>query len=126
MTPASKPQAPDDAPSGQRRIPKRQLLWLSAGLGLWFSAVVWVYVLHELGCSFRWSPAALRLSFAAVILVHLGLIGALWWQQTRRGPNPAFGKAGEFLHWVIVGTLIAGLAKIIFTLGPTLFLSVCT
>ncbi|MFG1370669.1 hypothetical protein V5F32_00670 [Xanthobacter oligotrophicus] len=117
---------PADRPTGARRIPSRQLPWLAPGFCIWFSALVFVYVLHSMGCAFGWSAATIRLSLSLALIVHLALIGVLWRLQARRGSNPAFGRAGTFLHWIIVGTLVSALVKIVFTLGPILFLTACT
>ncbi|MDQ0511755.1 hypothetical protein [Ancylobacter amanitiformis] len=112
--------------TGARRAPARQILWLAPGFCLWFSALVVVYVLHSVGCAFGWSAGTLRLSLAAALIIHIAAIAGLWRVQALRGPNPSFGRTGVFLHWIIIGTLVSALAKIVLTLGPTLFLSACT
>lgn len=104
----------------------RDLWWLTWGFLIWASALVLVYVFHSLGCAFAWPSGTTRLILALVLVTHMVLIGVLWRIQTRRGPNPAHGRMGDFFYWVILATLASALVKIIFTLGPTLFLTVCT
>lgn len=108
-----------------RSPPARDLWWLVPGFGLWFSALVFVYALHHIGCAFGWSAGAIRLSLVVALVVHLAAIGLLWWLAARNGPNPSYGPTGRFLHWIIVGTLVAAIVKIVFTLGPSLFLTAC-
>lgn len=113
------------ASARQKGVPASQILWLAPGFCLWFSALVFVYVLHTMGCSFGWSAGSIRLSLTLALLVHIAAIAVLWRMQARRRPDPAFGRAGSFMHWVIIGTLVSALAKIVFTLGPVLFLTAC-
>ena len=112
----------DTAP---RPVPARELWGLTWGFLIWASALVLVYTVHSLGCAFAWAPGATRLVLAGVILAHMALIGALLLVRTRRGPDPAQGRAGAFFYWVILATLAAALVKIVFTLGPALLLTVC-
>ena len=53
-----------------------QRLWLLVlGFGVWCSALITVYVLHSVGCTFAWSAETIRLSLGLAILAHLVLIG---------------------------------------------------
>lgn len=117
--------ASNEVTANRKHLASRQILWLASGFGIWASALVVLYVLHSVGCAFGWSSDTIRLSLAAVLVVHVGLIGLLWRVQATRRPDPALGQIASFLHWIIIATLIAALAKIVFGLGPTLFLSVC-
>lgn len=114
-----------DAKPAARAFPAGSLPWLAAGFCLWFSALVFVYALHHIGCLYGWSAGSLRWSLALALLVHIAAIGLLWHIERRRGANASAGRTGVFMHWIILGTLVAALAKIVFTLGPTLFLTVC-
>ena len=115
-------ELPGAATSDEKDIPFRQILWLALGFGLWFSALIVIYVLHSVGCAFGWPQGTIRLSVVLALVVHIALIGLLWRVQATRAP---FGRKSAFLHWVIVATLIAALAKIVFSLGPVLFLTMC-
>jgi hypothetical protein len=106
-------------------VPNRRLWWLLAGFGVWCSALVVIYALHAVGCAFGWSASALRLSFALVLLVHLGAIVWMWRDQAGGGVASGYGPTGAFLHTVVIWTLIAALATIVLTLGPTIALRTC-
>ena len=49
--------------------------------------------------------------------------GWTYWDSTR---GLRLGVRDDFLHWVIVWTLIAAVVTIVFTLGPALLLTSCT
>ena len=108
-----------------RAVPARDLWGLTWGFLIWASALVLVYATHSIGCAFGWPTGATRLALAAILLAHMALIGMLWRARTRRGPDPAQGRAGAFFYWVVLATLAAALVKIVFTLGPALLLTVC-
>jgi hypothetical protein len=107
-------------------VPAHRLWYLVLGFGAWCSALLTVYVLHSLGCIFVWPAHTIRLSLGLAILVHLGLIGWIWQNYAKAPADPALGPTGPFLHWVMVWTLLAAVATIVFTLGPTLLLTSCT
>ena len=109
-----------------RPVPNHRLWLLVLGFGAWCSALVTVYVLHSLGCTFAWSAHTIRLNLGLAILVHLGLIGWIGQSYAKPPADAALGPTGSFLHWVIVWTLLAAVATIVFTLGPTLLLTSCT
>jgi hypothetical protein len=109
-----------------RPVPAQRLWLLVLGFGVWCSALVTVYVLHSVGCTFAWSAGTIRLGVGLAILAHLGLIGWLWRNYGMPPADPAFGPTGSFLQWVIAWTLLAALVTIIFTLGPALLLTSCT
>lgn len=111
--------------AAEGRLAGRQFLWLAPGFCLWLSALVLIYVIHSLGCAFGWAPGRIRLGLAATLVVHILAIGVLWRVELRRKPELAESRTGLFLHWAILGTLAGALVKIVFTLGPTLFLSAC-
>lgn len=101
-------------------------LWLLVlGFGAWCSALVTVYVLHSVGCTFAWSANSLRVCLGLAILGHLGLIGWQWRNYAMTPADRALGPTGSFLHWVILWTLIAAFVTIVFTLGPPLLLTSC-
>jgi hypothetical protein len=108
-----------------RPVPAQRLWFLVLGFGAWCSALITVYVLHSVGCTFARSTDTLRLSLGLAIFAHLVLIGWLWrnYAKTR---DSALGPTGSFLHWVIAWTLVAAFVTIVFTLGPTLLLTTCT
>jgi hypothetical protein len=109
-----------------RPVPNHRLWLLVLGFGAWCSALITVYGLHSVGCTFFWSADTIRLSLGLAILAHLVLIGWLWRNYASAPADPAFGPTGSFLHWVIVWTLLAAVVTIVFTLGPTLLLTSCT
>ena len=59
-------------------LPPRRLWWLGAGFALWCSALVMLYALHAIGCTFGWGAAALRVSLAFVFVAHVVVIAWLW------------------------------------------------
>jgi hypothetical protein len=108
-----------------RAVPPSRLWWLVAGFGVWFSALVILYALHDIGCTFAWSDGTLRLALVLVLLVHLIVIGWMWRALARADSDPAFGAAGAFVHTVIVWTLIAAFVATVLTLAPPLLLQRC-
>ena len=125
MNAKSQSAAPTGGVAGARHGPAYYPWLLALGFGVWASALVIVYVLHSVGCTFGWSTGALRLSLTLTILVHLALIGALWRTYARTGPAPDLGHTDSFLRWVTIGTLVAAFVTTIVTLGPALFLTMC-
>ena len=109
-----------------RPVPAYRLWLLVLGFGAWCSALITVYVLHSVGCTFAWSANTIRLSLGLAILAHLVLIGWLWRTYAMTPADPALGPTGSFLDWVILWTLLAAFVTIVFTLGPTLLLKSCT
>lgn len=108
-----------------RPVPPRQLWLLAAGFGLWGSATIALYALHAVGCAFAWPTGTLRLVLGLVLFAHLAVIGWLGFSYAKTRPQPAFGAVGQFLHWVVMGTLIAAFVAVVCTLGPTLLLVTC-
>jgi hypothetical protein len=108
-----------------RPVPPRKLWWLLAGFGVWCSALVVIYALHAVGCAFAWPAGPLRLSIAVVLLAHLGVIVWMWRDRAEGGAEPDFGPTGTFLRTVGVWSVLAALATIVLTLGPTIALSTC-
>jgi hypothetical protein len=109
----------------ERPIPPRQLWWLAAGFTVWCSALVTLYAIHGIGCAFAWSTGSLRLWLAAALLAHLIVLGLMWREIGRAGPDSGFGPTGAFLHWAVLGTLITSLVATIVTFGPALLLATC-
>lgn len=109
-----------------RPVPAHRLWPLVLGFGAWCSALITVYVLHSVGCTFAWSADTIRLGLSLAILAHLVLIGWLWRTYAMTPADPALDPAGSFLDWVILWTLLAAFVTIVFTLGPTLLLKSCT
>lgn len=110
----------------ERPVPPRQLWWLAAGFTVWCSALVALYAIHGIGCAFGWSAGSLRLWLAVALLVHLIVLGWMWRDFARTGPETGFGPTAVFLHWTVVGTLITALAATVITFGPSLLLATCT
>jgi hypothetical protein len=108
-----------------RAVPPRHLWWLAGGFGVWFSALVILYALHDIGCAFAWSDGALRLALALVLLAHLIVIGWMWRALARASPDPAFGEAGTFVHTLILWTVMAAFVATLLTLAPPLLLQRC-
>jgi len=109
-----------------RAVPPRRLWWLLAGFAVWCSALAFLYALHAIGCAFAWPPGLLRLGLALVLLGHLAVIGWMWRDQAASGADRSLGPTGAFLRTVVIWSLIAALATILLTLGPTLALATCT
>jgi len=108
-----------------RPVPPSRLWWLVAGFGVWCSALAVLYALHAIGCAVAWSAGPLRLGLGLVLLGHLVAIGWMWRDLAVASPDPVFGRAGTFLHTVVVWTLIAAFVATVLTLGPTLLLAKC-
>ena len=110
----------------ERPVPPRQLWWLAAGFTVWCSALVVLYAIHGIGCAFAWSAGSLRLWLAGALLAHLIVLGWMWRDFARTGPEAGFGPTAVFLHWTVVGTLITALTATVITFGPPLLLATCT
>ena len=108
-----------------RAVPPSRLWWLAAGFGVWCSALVFLYALHDIGCVFAWPAGSLRLALVLVLLAHLIVIGWMWRRLARPDPDPAVGEPATFLHTVIVWTLLAAFVATVLTLGPPLLLIGC-
>jgi hypothetical protein len=109
----------------ERPVPPRRLWWLAAGFTVWCSALVALYAIHGIGCTFGWSTDSLRLWLAAALLAHLIVLGLLWRDIARAGPDTDFGPTGAFLNWAVTGTLITALVATAITFGPPLLLATC-
>ena len=108
-----------------RTVAPRRLWWLGAGFTVWCSALVVLYALHAIGCAFGWPTGPLRSSMVVVFVVHLVVIGWMWRNFAKAGPDPADGQTGSFLHQAIVWTAIAAVVATLLTFGPPLLLSTC-
>ena len=108
-----------------RCVPTRRLWWLVAGFGVWCSALVSLYAVHAIGCTFAWPGGALRLALGLVLLAHLIVLGWMWRDQRAAARLSDRGPTGVFLQTVVVWTLIAALIATLLTLGPTLALTTC-
>ena len=108
-----------------QQLPPRRLWWLAAGFVLWCSALVMLYALHAIGCTFGWGAAALRVSLAFVFVAHVVVIAWLWRDLATRKPDHAHGRSGVFLHEVTTWTLIAALASTVIVFSPMLLLTTC-
>ncbi len=106
-------------------VPPRQLGLLVAGFGIWCSALVVLYALHAIGCTFAWPTEALRLGLVVILLIHLALLGWLWRGQARRPSDVDVDTTAAFLRWVNIGCLIAAIAATVLVLGPPLLLTTC-
>ena len=106
-------------------LPPRRLWWLGAGFALWCSALVMLYALHAIGCTFGWGAAALHVSLAFVFVAHVVVIAWLWRDLATRKPDRAYGRSGVFLHEVATWTLIAALASTVIVFSPMLLLTTC-
>ena len=104
-------------------LPPRRLWWLAAGFVLWCSALVMLYALHAIGCTFGWATTALRVGLALVFVAHVVVIAWLWRHRATRTPDPAHGTSGTFLHEVATWTLIAALASTVLVFSPRLWLT---
>lgn len=109
----------------ERPVPSRQLWWLAAGFTVWCSALVVLYAIHGIGCAFAWSAGTLRIWLAMALLAHLIVLGWMWRDIVRAGPDDGVGSTGAFLHWAVVATLITALVATVITLGPPLLLTAC-
>lgn len=108
-----------------RAVSPRRLWGLVAGFGVWSSALAILYALHAVGCAFAWSAGLLRLGLAVVLVAHLTVIGWMWRDLAKAGPNPVFGQTGTFLHMVTLWSVIAAFVATVITLGPSLLLTTC-
>ena len=118
--------APDGTAATGRALPPSHLWWLAAGFGVWCSALVVLYALHAIGCTFAWPSTTLRLSLALVLLAHLVVIGWLWGHLlVKPEPHREPGPTGNFLHSAIVWTVICAFVATVVTLAPPLLLNTC-
>ena len=107
----------------ERTVPPRHLWWLAAGFTIWCSALVTLYAIHGFGCAFAWSAGSLRPWLAVALLVHLVVLGWMWYIS--RVASAGFGPTGVFFYWAVTGTLIAALVATAITFGPPLLLATC-
>jgi len=106
-------------------VPSRRLWWLGAGFVVWCSGLVMLYALHAIGCAFAWPGGGLRTTLVVVLLVHLLVVGWMWRNFGKAGPDPLFSPTGNFLHVAIFWVTIAAFVSTLLTLGPPLLLSIC-
>ena len=106
-------------------LPPRRLWWVAAGFALWCSALVMLYALHAIGCTFGWGGTVLRVVLALVFVAHVVVIAWLWRDFATRKPDPAHGRSGAFLHDVATWTLVAALASTVIAFSPMLLLTTC-
>jgi hypothetical protein len=106
-------------------VPPRYLWWLAAGFLVWCSALVVIYAVHAIGCTFAWPAGLLRLGLALVLFAHLAAIGWIWHRLGGANPSGDFGQTGIFVRMAAVWATIAAFATTIFTLGATTVLTVC-
>jgi hypothetical protein len=106
-------------------LPPGYLWWLAAGFLVWCSALVAVYAVHAIGCTFAWSAGALRLALAVVFFVHLAVIGWMWHRLGGADPSRETDGTRAFFRVAAVWATIAAFATTILTLGATLLLTVC-
>ena len=106
-------------------LPPGHLWWLAAGFLVWGSALVVVYAVHGIGCTFAWSTGPLRLGLALVLFAHLAVIGWIWHRLGGVDPSRDSGQTGVFLRMAAVWATIAAFATTIFALGATPLLTVC-
>jgi hypothetical protein len=106
-------------------VSPRYLWWLAAGFLVWCSALVVIYAVHAIGCTFAWSAGVLRLGLAVVLFAHLAVIGWMWHRLGSADPSRDFGQTGAFLRIAALWATIAAFATTIFTLGATTLLTVC-
>lgn len=106
-----------------REAPPRALWRLCVGFGIWASALTTLYALHSFGCAFGWSGWRLRITLAALLAAHLGLLGALLLTAPRRAP--ATGATSDLIARVSLWTLWAALVAAFAGLAPALLLTAC-
>lgn len=107
-------------------VPPLRLWWLAAGFGVWCSALVALYALHAIGCTFAWPSNTLRLGLVVVLLVHLVVIGWMWGHLlVKPEPERELGPTGNFLRSAAVWTVISAFVATVVTLGPPLLLNTC-
>ena len=97
----------------------RHLLWLVAGFGLWATALVTLYALHAVGCTYGWTTPSLRFSMGAVLAGFLLALAVLVQRAHRAQVAGSIGRIGRW-------TLVAALAATLLTYGPTLLLTPCS
>jgi hypothetical protein len=119
-----RPRAWGDHTNGHPVAPRR-LWWLAAGFTVWCSALVFLYAIHAIGCTFAWSTGSLRLGLAVVLVAHLIVIGWMWRKLAATSPDPGSGLGGTFLHTVVIWTLMAALVATVLVFGPPLLLTTC-
>ena len=111
--------------AGTDAVPPGYLWWLAAGFLVWCGALVVVYAVHAIGCTFAWSAGPLRLGLALVLFAHLAVIGWMWHRLGGADPSRDFGQTGAFFRMAALWATIAAFATTIFTLSAILLLTVC-
>lgn len=106
------------------QIPASRLWWLVAGFGVWGSAHVAIYAAHAIGCAFSWPSEPLRIIFALILAVHLGIL--VWMRYRIHAIADRDSRLGAFLHTVFIWSVVAAIAATILSFGPVLLLTTCT
>ncbi len=86
---------------------------VSAGFGVWASALIWLYAVNGVGCAQGWE--AQRPALAAVLAAHLAALG---WLAGRMRGGDLLGSVGVWCLW-------AAFAATALIYAPALVLSVC-
>ncbi len=106
-------------------LPPSRLWWLAAGFGVWCSALVFLYALHAIGCTFAWPSGSLRVVLVLVLLAHLIAMGLMWRRFARVDADSVFGQPGTFLRTTVEWTFLAAFVATVLTLAPPLLLATC-
>lgn len=113
-----------------RRAPIADLARLCAGLTVWASAFVSLYVLLSIGCAYGWEDRTLgpvslqRAVLVANWLAHLALVVAILVWSQRRARHRA-GDPDAFLARAAVWANLVALVAVIVNYAPVLPLSTC-
>lgn len=103
----------------------RLLVWLAAGFVVWSSALVALYAVHAIGCTFAWPAGPLRLGLGAVLLMHMAAFAAIWRHLVTHPIEVTDGATRDFLVTLSLWVTISAAAATVLTLGPTLVLTTC-
>jgi hypothetical protein len=106
-------------------LPPGYLWWLAAGFLVWGSALVVIYAVHAIGCTFAWPASFLRLCLAVAFFAHLAVLGWMWRRLGGADSSREPDSTRAFFRFAAVWATIAAFATTIFTLGATLVLTVC-
>lgn len=106
-------------------VPPGRVWTLGLGFVIWCFALSFLYGIHAIGCAFAWPPTVLRWVLVIVLALHCAALAGLWLRERRNPPDPEQGATGAFMHWAIVGTLIAALVSAVLALGAPLLLHTC-
>lgn len=106
-------------------LPPRRLLHFASGFTIWAGGLMTLYGVHALGCTFAWPAGLLRGILLALFGAHTAILAWLTLRLWRHWRARHEMQPGIFIRYVAFSTTTAAMCATLFTLAPTLVLSLC-